>query len=145
MSPAETASFLAGPHTMVVATSGAGGFPHQVAMFYVMDGENPAFWSYRRAQKIRNIERDPRVSCLVEAGAGYHELRGVLLTGHAHISTDPAVIERTWRRLTEKYTGPVTDDDLASFQGQAGKRCVVTVEVSRVTSWDHRKLPPGRH
>ena len=145
MSPAEVADFLADPRTMIVATHGAAGFPHQVAMFYVLDGENPAFWSYRRAQKVVNIERDPRVSCLVEDGASYQELRGVLLTGHARISTDPEVIEKTWRQLTEKYTGPITEADLASFRRQADKRCVVTVEVNHVASWDHRRLPPGKH
>jgi hypothetical protein len=114
-------------------------------MFYVMDGGNPVFWSYRRAQKIVNIERDPQVSCLVEDGTDYRDLRGVLLAGRARLSVDPAVIERTARLLSEKYTGPVTPSDLANFRRQAAKRCVVTVEVERVTSWDHRKLPPGRH
>lgn len=145
MSPAEVADYLAGPRTMIVATNGVGGFPHQVAMFYVMAGPNPVFWSYRRAQKIVNIERDPRVSCLVEEGTDYRGLRGVLLTGNARVSLDPDVIEKTWRQLTEKYTGPITEPDLANFRRQADKRCVVTVEVTRVTSWDHRKLPPGKH
>jgi PPOX class probable F420-dependent enzyme len=143
MTPAEVAEFMAGPRTMILATHGTAGFPHQVAMFYVMDGANPAFWSYRKAQKIVNIERDSQVSCLAEEGTGHRELRGVLLTGHARISTDPAVIERTWRQLREKYAGPVTTADLANFHRQADKRCIVTVEVTRVTSWDHRKLPPG--
>jgi hypothetical protein len=55
------------------------------------------------------------------------------------------VIERTWRRLTEKYSGPVTPAGLANFRRQADKRCVVTVEAVGVLSWDHGKLPTGRH
>jgi PPOX class probable F420-dependent enzyme len=142
MSPAEVASYLAAPRTMIVATHGPGGFPHQVVVFYVMDGRRPAFWSYRKAQKIVNMQRDPRVSCLVEDGADYRELRGVQLAGQARISLDPAVIEDTWRRLTGKYRGPITAAELANFQRQAHKRCVVTVEVDRVISWDHRNMPP---
>jgi PPOX class probable F420-dependent enzyme len=142
MSPAEVASYLAAPRTMIIATHGPDGFPHQVAVFYVMDGDRPAFWSYRKAQKIVNMQRDPRVSCLVEGGGDHQELRGVLLTGHAGISLDPAVIERTWRRLTEKYRGPITPAELANFQRQAHKRCVVTVQVDQVVSWDHHKMPP---
>jgi PPOX class probable F420-dependent enzyme len=134
MSPAEVAGFLDSPLTMVLATPGAAGFPHQAAMFYVMDGSNPVFWSYRRSQKIVNIERDPRVSCLVEDGADYRELRGVLLAGHARLSVDPGDIERTARLLAEKYTGPVTPGDLANFRRQADKRCVVTVDVVRRAS-----------
>jgi PPOX class probable F420-dependent enzyme len=142
MSPGEVAGYLAAPRTMVVATHGPGGFPHQVAVFYIMDGERLAFWSYRKAQKVTNIQRDPRVSCLVEDGTDHRELRGVLLVGHAQVSLDPAEIERTWRRLTEKYQGPITPADLASFQRQARKRCAVTVDVQRIVSWDHRKMPP---
>jgi PPOX class probable F420-dependent enzyme len=142
MSPAEVASYLAAPRTMVVATHGPGGFPHQVAVFYITDGERLAFWSYRKAQKVTNIQRDPRVSCLVEDGTDHRELRGVLLVGHAHVSLDPAEIERTWRRLTAKYQGPISPADLANFQRQAGKRCAVTVDVQRIVSWDHRNMPP---
>jgi PPOX class probable F420-dependent enzyme len=145
MSPAEVAAYLGGPHTMIVATNGTGGFPHQVAVFYVMDGDNPVFWSYRKAQKIVNLQRDPRVSCLVETGTDHRELRGVLLTGRAHVCADPAVIERTWRWLTEKYSGPVTPADLANFQRQADKRCVVTVTAADVLSWDHSKMSAERH
>jgi PPOX class probable F420-dependent enzyme len=142
MSPGEVASYLAAPRTMIVATHGPGGFPHQVAVFYVMDGERLAFWSYRKAQKVTNIQRDPRISCLVEDGTEHRELRGVLLVGQARISLDPAVIEDTWRRLTEKYRGPITLAELANFQRQAHKRCVVTVEVDRIISWHHRKMSP---
>ena len=145
MSPAQVRAYLDGPHTMIVATNGVGGFPHQVAVFYIMDGDNPLFWSYRKAQKIVNIGRDSRVSCLVETGVDYRELRGVLLTGRAHVSAEPAVVEHTWRRLTEKYSGPITPADVANFQRQADKRCVVAVEVAGLVTWDHSKLPAGRH
>ena len=145
MSPAEMADYLAAPRTMILATIGVGGFPHQAAMFYVMAGANPVFWSYRRAQKVVNIERDPKVSCLVEEGRDYRALRGVMLRGSARVCADPEIIEQTWRQLTEKYTGPISEAELANFRRQADKRCVVIVEVTRVSSWDHRKLPPGRH
>ena len=36
-----------------------------------------AFWTYASSQKIKNLERDDRITCLVEDGADYFELRGV--------------------------------------------------------------------
>ena len=140
LSPAECAEFLAAPRTMIVASYGPGGWPHQVAVFYVMDGARPVFWSYRKAQKIRNLQRDPRVSCLVEDGTLHYELRGVQLRGHAVVSEDPDLIERTWQQLTRKYRGPITPAERANFERQAYRRCVVTVEVEHTASWDHRKL-----
>ena len=140
LTDAEVAAYLDAPRTMVVATSGPRGYPHQAPVFYVLDGGRPVFWTYRASQKVRNIERDARVSCLVEDGREHHELRGVLLLGTASISTDPGLIEATWRRLTTKYYGTL---DVAVLERQAAKRCVVTVEVEHTASWDHRKLAVG--
>ena len=137
----ELGRYLNEPRTMVLATIGSSGLPHQVAMFFVMDDGRPTFWSYRKAQKVRNIERDPRVGCLVEDGREHDELRGVQFAGVARLSTDPADVGRVWRRLTEKYRGSVTEDEIANFHRQADKRCVITVDVERMVSWDHRKLP----
>jgi PPOX class probable F420-dependent enzyme len=142
LSDDEISTYLAAPRTLVLATIGEDGSPHQVALSYVMDGPDPRFWTYRRSQKVRNIERDPRVSCLVEDGTEHFELRGVQLAGRATISTDRDDIRATWRRLSEKYHGPITVAMLANFDRQADKRCVVTVAVDRVASWDHRKLAP---
>ncbi len=36
-----------------------------------------------KSQKARNLARDPRVTCLVEVGQRYEELRGVELVGKA--------------------------------------------------------------
>lgn len=140
MAPDEIAAYLAAPRTMVVATNGPDGVPHQTAIWYVMAGTNPVFWTYLKSQKVVNLRRDDRISCLVEDGRQHGVLRGVVLTGRASISTDPADIEATWRRLTTSYSGPITDADEANFARQAAKRCVFTVAVERVTSWDHRKI-----
>jgi PPOX class probable F420-dependent enzyme len=140
MSPEQVAAYLAAPRTMIVATIGPDGMPHQTAVWYVMNGTDPIFWTYTKSQKVVNLLRDPRISCFVEDGRQHRVLRGVALTGRAAISTHPADIEATWRRLTTTYSGPVTDSDEANFARQAGKRCVITVGVERVTSWDHRKL-----
>ena len=47
-----------------------------------------AFWTYGSQQKISNLERDPRISCLVETGTDYFELRGVSIKGTAEIVRD---------------------------------------------------------
>lgn len=143
MTADEVARYLDRPRTMTVATIGPGGFPHQVAVWFVMDGTSPCFWTYRRSQKVRNIERDARISCLVEDGTDHDSLRGVQVAGTAEVSVDPTVLERTWRLLTEKYRGPITTEDLAGFERQVAKRCVVSVDVVRTTSWDHRRLRPA--
>jgi general stress protein 26 len=53
-----------------------------------------AFWTYARSQKVRNLERDPRISCLVETGDDYFALRGVSVTGEAELVRDDARIRQ---------------------------------------------------
>ena len=140
LSPAELDAFLAGRHTMTIATISPDGSPHLTAVWYIMDDGCPVFWTYAKSQKARNLERDPRITCLVEDGMSHGELHGAQLTGRAVVSFADREVESTWYRLTEKYNGTVTSQDRARFEAQADKRCVVRVEVTRVATRDHRKL-----
>ena len=88
MTDAEIAEFLDGRHTMNIATLNHDGSIHLVAMWYAMDGTDPVFWTYKKAQKIKNVERDPRITCLVETGDEYEQLRGVELVGTAELITE---------------------------------------------------------
>src|SRR5207245_8768047 len=74
--------------------------PHLVTMYYVMTGSQIAFWTYRRSQKALNLDRDPRISCLVEDGEEYFDLRGVLVQGVARRIEDPEEIAGIGRQIT---------------------------------------------
>src|SRR5690606_39864811 len=90
MSAEEIDEFLSGRHTMNVASFNHDGTIHLVAMWYaVLDGD-PVFWTYGRSQKIKNLERDPRITVLVESGEEYAELRGVELVGRAEVLREKA-------------------------------------------------------
>src|SRR2546423_1849361 len=89
MSPDEVDAFLQGRHTMSVATIGADGRPHLVAMWYGFVGAAPGIWTYARSQKVVNLRRDPRVTCLVETGPTYDQLQGVELIGTGTILEEP--------------------------------------------------------
>ena len=81
MTAEETAAMLAGSAKLQLATINPDGTAHLVTMFYAMLDGQIAFWTYRSSQKARNIARDPRVTCLVEAGEEYFDLRGVQIAG----------------------------------------------------------------
>ncbi|HZQ26848.1 MAG TPA: PPOX class F420-dependent oxidoreductase [Acidimicrobiales bacterium] len=140
MSPEEVDAFLAGRRTMTVATIGADGRPHLVAMWYGFVDGAPAFWTYARAQKVVNLRRDPRVTCLVEAGDTYAELQGVELAGKATVLEDPSAVLAVGRSVWERYTGPWSDQAAAVVADMGTKRVAVRVDVDKVVSWDHTKL-----
>jgi PPOX class probable F420-dependent enzyme len=140
MTREEVDEFLHGRRTMSVATIGPDGWPHVVAMWYgFLDGA-PSFETYAKSQKVLNLRRDPRITCLVEDGDAYEELRGVELVGTAEIVEDPDVVMEAARSVVRRYW-PVAGDDVELFAANlARKRVAVKVHVERVVSWDHAKL-----
>jgi PPOX class probable F420-dependent enzyme len=141
MSEAEIQSFLDEQRTMAVATIGRDGFPHVVAMWYTLMDDKPAFWTYAKSQKALNLRRDPRVTCLVETGEAYGELRGVQIKGRATLIEDAADVLRLGEAIWERYTGGPLDDAMRRMvAAQARKRVGVIVAPVEVVTWDHRKL-----
>ena len=143
MTDAEIGTFLRSHWLMVMGTNGKDGFPHLVTIAYKLWGDRISFSSYRKAQKIKNLERDPRISCLVETvGEQYGDIKAVLVHGAARLITD-APEYREWRE-SEWGQLPRPSDEHAKgakpFEEIVDKRLLVVVEPERVTSWDHSRL-----
>jgi PPOX class probable F420-dependent enzyme len=131
----EMATFLRDNPKCALATIDQDGSPHVVAMgFYVEDG---AFWmtSYAKAQKVLNIRRNPKVGLMVETGAAYSELRGVMVRGTCELIED---VESVRRVMTKRRGG--TEDSREDAPASAPKRVALKVVPTKIISWDHRKL-----
>ena len=142
MSDEETTSLLKQCRTATIATTGPHGFPHLVAMWYgLLDGK-VYFETKAKSQKVVNLRRDPKVSCSVEAGEPYDQLRGVAIEGTAAIIDDTSS-EEYWAAAVsvfERYQGPYTEEARPLVEAMMHKRVVVRIDPARVRSWDHRKL-----
>jgi PPOX class probable F420-dependent enzyme len=140
MTEEEVAAFLGLRLTMSLATNGADGWPHVVAMWYgFLDGA-PGFLTYRSAQKYRNIQRDPRVGCLVEDGDRYDNLRGVMLRGRAEVVEDEDERLSLATNIVARYQGPLDPAGVDGVRASIAKRLAVRIQVQDVASWDHGKL-----
>ena len=140
MTPEEVDAFLAERHSMTMSTISADGSIHSVAMWYGFLEGAIAFETKAKAQKVRNLQRDPRLTCLVEAGETYDQLRGVTLVGRGEIVDDP---DRMWElgvSVFERYQGEYSEEMKPFVEVMLRKRVVVKLHVDRVISWDHRKL-----
>jgi len=140
MTDAEIRAFLTEQLTLQVATIDHDGYPHLVAMWYVIINDEIAFWTYARSQKAVNLRRDPRLTCLIEAGERYEELRGVQIKGQAVMNDDPAAVLHAGEMIWERYTGPLNEHTRPMVEAQAAKRVVIFVKPVEIASWDHRKL-----
>jgi PPOX class probable F420-dependent enzyme len=148
MSEDEIRSYLREGHTMVLTSNGPRGYPHSVAMFYSLDDDlTVRIATYGRSQKVRNIERDPRVTLLVETGKAYSELRGVMIEGQAKITKDLDLTVATMIEANSNTGSPLPDIEQIPEDVKlkmAGKRVLLEIRPERFVSWDHGKLPSSK-
>ena len=142
LTPGEVAEFLAGERVLNVASNGRDGWPHVTSLWYVMRGTDPWVWTYRKSQKVKNLERDDRATALVESGSEYAELKGVMLRTRAHIEYETEPIIDFAEELFAKYQGtsPGAEGMREALRAQAVKRVAIRFEVVETVSWDHSKL-----
>ena len=100
MTDDEVSAFLRQSRTATVATIGPGGFPHLAAMWYGLSGDAELVLETKaKSQKVVNLRRVPTISCSVEAGESYDQLRGIAIEGSAEIIDDT---RRSRSRTTER-------------------------------------------
>jgi nitroimidazol reductase NimA-like FMN-containing flavoprotein (pyridoxamine 5'-phosphate oxidase superfamily) len=139
MSDEEVDGFLGLPLTMALATISSGGQPHLAAMWYGFVDGALGFLTYRGSQKCKNIERDPRVTCMFEDGSrSYEQLRGVVLTGRV-VQVSGEQMERLAFDITERSQGPLDDAGREGVRRGLRKRLGFVLEVTHTASWDHAK------
>jgi len=148
MTSEEADAFLAGSKTMILCSIGPDGVPHPMPMWFGIEPDGAiVMTTFTKSQKIRNLERDPRVSLLVESGEEYAELQGVLLYGSADLVPETERVVDILVTVTKRSGGiPAGAEEAAraGIQATAKKRTGIRVRPDRVVSWDHRKLA-GRY
>jgi PPOX class probable F420-dependent enzyme len=145
MSEDEVSGFLAQERVMTVSTLGVDGWPHLTALWFVMRDGEPWIYTYAKSQKVRNLERDPRATLMVESGHAYNELRGVMLKSRAELHRDVDAVARLAEEITLKYYvgdggGEIDDSMREVLRKQATKRVAIQFHVEETASWDHAKL-----
>jgi nitroimidazol reductase NimA-like FMN-containing flavoprotein (pyridoxamine 5'-phosphate oxidase superfamily) len=143
MSPEEIQAFLRTcTNQMVLVTANPDGSFHAVPMGYgYVDGQIH-MKSKSRAQKVANLKRDPRATCLVSAGTQYDELRGVQAVGRMEVVEDRDIVRAvtldTMRRQDPEF---VLDDRGQGLVARLSANYVaLRLHPSRMLGWDHRKL-----
>ncbi len=143
MSPEEIVTFLNEERVAIASAIGPRGWPHSMPLWYVVRDGTVWAWTFRKSQKIKNLERDPRATVLVEAGHDYSELRGVQFETEAILHNDLDLVVEFAEELTIRYAPDgetPSPEALEAFRKQAPKRTVIEFKPVRTVSWDHRKL-----
>jgi PPOX class probable F420-dependent enzyme len=124
--------FLATKEVAVLATLQADGAPLAMPMWFLHAPAALTMISVADTQKVRNLQRDPRVSVVAEAVSGSGEIRGVTLQGRAEFLPDGperrALVDRfhaKYRRLEKLWGG----------KAMPANRVMFRIVPSRVRSW----------
>jgi PPOX class probable F420-dependent enzyme len=139
MTTDERDAFLASARTCRVATVAGDGSPHVTPLWFAWDGGALWLTSIVRSQRWTDLERDNRVSVVVDAGDDYMELHGVELRGRAvpvgevPRTGEPAPELDTPERIyADKYAGGQIFHD--------GRHAWLRITPEKVVSWDFRKI-----
>ena len=145
LTPDEQRRFLDESHTVLLGANGPKGHPQLTAMWYVNDPDGTVWMTtFAKSQKTKNVERDPRVTLLIETGRTYPELKGLMITARVEIIRDVERVLDMLERVNVKYNGLEPSAELrAALRGQASKRVLLRFDTLRTSSWDHAKLASG--
>lgn len=92
---------LDGKNFATIATVNPDGSPKSSVVWVAREGDAVLFSSRRAQQKVRNLERDPRVSVSIfDANNPYYSLE---IRGRAEVIEDPG--RELPKRLSQKYLG----------------------------------------
>jgi PPOX class probable F420-dependent enzyme len=121
MTPDEIHAFLShGTRTAKLATSGPGGQPHVMPVWFVLDGEELVFTTWGESVKGRNLRRDPRAAVVVDEEVAPYAF--VHLRGHVTLSEDLEELLRFATAIAGRYMG-------ADQAGEFGRRNAVPGEL----------------
>lgn len=143
MTDDEVRAYLQAQRRIILVTNGAGGMPHPVPMNYGLDLEGRIILTaFRKSQKVKNLERDPRATLLVEGGEAYGELRGVIAWCDAEILYEPEDVARNMALVRAE---PATAESISGTRNEQvrasiSKRVILRFTPFRTASWDHARL-----
>ena len=143
LSDDELRELLEGERIAVVSSIGPRGWPHSMPLWFVPRDGTIWIWTYAKSQKVRNLERDPRATVLIETGYEYGELRGAMIEAEALLHHDFETVIGFAEELTVRYAEGITSvqgDAKAGLEAQAPKRVAIRFKPvrSRLASMERR-------
>lgn len=133
MSKAKMTKFLSGPHIAKVATVRADGSPSLVPVWYEWDGQACYLVIRQKANWVRNIKHEPRVTVLLHNDNPPYQK--VIIEGVARIVGDKL---SDWieigKKMVKRYYGPSAG--ISYLEGSIDQpRFTVKITPTKITTW----------
>lgn len=144
MTNEELAAYLRKSRTMVLVSNGKDGYPHPMPMWFAADDDGVISMStFRRSQKVKNLESNNKVSLLVESGDKYQDLKGVVIYSQVEIIDDLDTTTQVMSQVALQrgdITAGQEDEAMKGMSRSAEKRVTLRFVPEKIVSWDHSKL-----
>jgi hypothetical protein len=144
MTSDEINGYLRSAKTMTLVSNGKDGFPHPMPMWFALDDDNTIYMTtFRKSQKVKNLQRDPKVTLMVESGVQYQQLKGLIIYAEVEfLDATDAASDIMFRVSVQRGEASADDENQAKsgMQRSAEKRIGMKFKPQRIVSWDHGKL-----
>ncbi len=141
MSDAELWDFIESQKKVKVAKIGRSGAQNLVTLWLAIEDGAIVMETFTKSQKVRNLQRDPRITLLFEDGAVYDELRGASMTSEAELISETDRVHALHTKVLLRNTPDLPREILEeASRKMAPKKTAILVRPREVMSWDHRKL-----
>ena len=142
MSDDEVMDFIRAQKNIQVATINKDGTPHLTTLWFAVVDDKIVLETFTKSQKIKNLERDRRMTLLLEDGDTYEKLRGVCIYAEADLRRDVDEVHRLHVEVLKRNNEHGMDEEMMKqvSAGMAPKKTAIIVVPKKVVSWDHTKL-----
>ena len=123
------------PGWIMLTTIGRDGYPHTVPIGYFRLGDEIFMGCRHPTQKTVNVERNPKVSLLVESGGSMQDIKGLMIQGEADIVVDDDERLELMREAARQRG--TAEDDLPTEPSAGG--AYIRVRRHRLISWDYAR------
>jgi nitroimidazol reductase NimA-like FMN-containing flavoprotein (pyridoxamine 5'-phosphate oxidase superfamily) len=121
------------PGWIILTTIGRDGFPHSIPIGYFRLGDEVYVGGRAGTQKMLNVERNSKVSLLVESGSSMQNIKGLMIQGHADLVSEP---QETLRLMRESMKARGAPDDALPTEPRPGA-VYIRVRPEKMISWDY--------
>ncbi|GAA0836684.1 PPOX class F420-dependent oxidoreductase [Streptosporangium amethystogenes subsp. fukuiense] len=139
----ELYDYLLTRKSLHLATLNPDGSPHLATMWFGLIGRDLVMWTQRSSVKARNLRHDPRITCLVESGDDYSELKGLTVSGRVELFEDDESMLRIGEAIISRN---YTDANRPDYRKMAlsGLRVGIVVRAEHWASWDFARTVKRR-
>lgn len=144
LEPREIDEFMNARPTTILCVTRPGKAPFATPMWFAwMDGQ-VFMHTLLTSKKVQYVREQPLVTCVVEAGLGYYELKSVLLMGHCDVIDDQEVVraEMERMRLAKPLYEELRPKELPPHleKHYAKPRALFRLKPHSITTWDFAKI-----